>query len=340
MNSNNHFGPWISFFLVFQVQIQERMENFMYGYFDIPNQPPPIQVKHLRNDQIVATASQKLCLFKLFPIIFHDIINDIPSFIVYKHLREILDLVLSVPFRKQWLPVLRDYCLAFNQSMVAYFPSKMIPKVHFICEYEQIIHDFGPSTRYWCFRYESSHVYFKRVVNRSNNFKNIPKMLSTRYCLKQSFRLSQSQLLKTMHYSVGMKKLQYADFDARMKTVLRQHFGDIDIYKDLVQCTKLYHENIEYCRSGIYIIDLTNPDEQPIFAQVVFIIRMEEKWWLLVDILRTKSYDENLFSWEVQSMNHYSILDPGVMKYFYKGLSIYELKNSSFVSFTARLTFY
>ena len=55
-----------------------------------------------------ATAAQKLCIFKLFPIIFHDVVDNLPSFIVYQVLREILDLVSSYPFRKQWLPMLDD----------------------------------------------------------------------------------------------------------------------------------------------------------------------------------------------------------------------------------------
>ena len=133
---------------------------------DARNRPPSILVKHLQNDRIVATASQKLCLFKLFPIIFNDIICTIPSFIVYKQLREIIDLVLSSPFRKQWLPILRDLSKAFQHSMLIHFPNKLIPKIHFVCEYSQIIEDFGPSIRQWCFRYEASHAYFKKSRNQ------------------------------------------------------------------------------------------------------------------------------------------------------------------------------
>jgi hypothetical protein len=110
------------------------MKNFNYGYFDISNRPPPIQVKHLQNDRIVATAAQKLIIFKLFPIVFNDIVCQLPSYIVYKVLREILDLVLSYPFRKQWLPVLGELCQSFHQMMIIHFPNKIVPKVHFVRE--------------------------------------------------------------------------------------------------------------------------------------------------------------------------------------------------------------
>jgi hypothetical protein len=297
-------------------------------------------VKHLQNDRIVATASQKLCMFKLFPIIFNDIIDNLPSFIVYKQLREILDLVLSVPFRKQWLPVLRDLCVAFHHSMLIHFPRKMIPKIHFVCEYEQIIQDYGPSIRQWCFRYEACHAYFKKITTRSNNFKNIPKMLATRYRLKQCFKWSRSFHMKSSDFVVGIKKVQAGVFNNQMKQILRTHFGNIDLYKDLVQSNKLFHQNIEYCRSAVYVIDLTKTTEQPIFVQITFIVKTNEKWWLLVDVLETLSYDENLFAWEVRSIDHFAILDPSRLKYYYKGLDIYELNNSSFISFTARLTLF
>ena len=185
-----------------QACIQKRMKCFKYGYFDTSDQPPSIQVKHLKNDHIVATAAQKLCLFKLFPIIFHDIIHRLPSFIVYKVLREILDLVLSCPFRKRWLPVLEDLCNTFQETMLLHFPTKIVPKVHFVREYERIIHDFGPVIKHWCFRYEAGHAYFKKIAMRTNNFKNIPKMLVTHYRLKQCFKFVHLSRLRSVDYPI------------------------------------------------------------------------------------------------------------------------------------------
>ncbi len=76
---NSEYGnALIFFFFIFQVRIQERMTNFKYGYFDTTNRSPPIQVKHLQNEPIIATGAQKWCIFKLFPIIFHDIVDQLP----------------------------------------------------------------------------------------------------------------------------------------------------------------------------------------------------------------------------------------------------------------------
>ena len=172
------------FIHIFQALIEERTKNFKFGKFDSSNRPPPLLVKHLQNGHIVGTAAQKLCLFKLFPIIFNDIIDHLPSFIVYKILREILDLILSYPFRRKWLPVLGELCNTFHQTMLIHFPDKIVPKTHFVREYQHIITDFGPPIRYWSFRYESFHAYFKKITIRNNNFKNVAKSLASRYRLK------------------------------------------------------------------------------------------------------------------------------------------------------------
>jgi hypothetical protein len=314
------------------------MEEFHYGYFDNKNRPPPIQVKHLQNNRIVATASQKLCLFKLFPIIFNDIVITLPGFIVYKQLREIVDLVLSLPFRRKWLVILHDLCVSFHQSMLIHFSDKMIPKIHFICGYDQIVHDYGPPLRQWCFRYEARHAYFKRITIRSNNFKNVPKMLATRYSLKQIYKLSRLPHLRMSNYAVRIQKIESSAFTKQMKGLLLNHFGDINLDKDVVQCSKLCYENIEYCRFTVYIIGLLDINEQPIFGQIIRILKTNEKWWLLVDVLTTVGYDENLFAWEIKSNDHYVMLDPHRLKYYHKGLDVYEANNASFVSFTTRLT--
>jgi len=316
------------------------MTNFEYGYFDNANRPPPIQVKHLQNQRIVATAAQKLCLIKLFPIIFWDIVVKLESFIIYKILREILDLVLSCPFRKSWLSVLDDLCDTFHRSMVSHFPDKIVPKTHFVREYSQIICDYGPATRQWCFRYEASHAYYKKLSIRTNNFKNTPKMLATHFRFKQCYKFSRFSPLGNACYPKRVTRVQNSAFNKVMKNTVLAHFGTFDFQKDLFQCSKLINENIEYYRSAVYVIGLQDADEQPIFAQVVFILRMSEKWWLLVDLLRTKSFDDNLFAWEIESLDHYSILDPCHLKYLHKGLVIYHVKGSSFVSFTSRLTLY
>lgn len=278
----------------------------------------------------------------MFPFIFHDIIDHLPSFVTYKILREILELVMSYPFRKKWLGTLRELCHAFHQTMLTHFPDRIIPKVHFVSEYGNIIYEFGPAVRLWCFRYESHHMYFKKIVTKTSNFRNISKTLVTRYRLKQAYKLNSLYNVKDCQYPVGIKRISTSNtrFNKSMKDVLLQHFDYIDINNDLYQCRKLINGNIEYRQSSVYIVDLTISHEQPVFVQVAFIIRKNEKWWLLTEILDTNSYCENLSAWKIETTGRYLMMDPNELKYFHKGLDIYCIDGLSYVSFVSRLTLY
>ncbi|CAF1231903.1 unnamed protein product [Adineta ricciae] len=314
------------------------MEDFQYGKFDSSNQPPPLLVKHLQNDIMVATASQKLCFFRLFPIIFHDIVDQLPSFIVYKVLREIVDLILSCPFRRKWLHTLGELCETFHEMMLSHFPDKMTPKVHFIREYKHTISDFGPAVKQWCFRYEGKHSYFKKITVRTNNFKNIPKMLVTRYLLKQCLTFGHLARLQSSQYPVGIKKVRSTSFDLQMKDILLAHFNHIDFDNDLSQCNTLICGNVEYRRCGVHVIGLKPSHEQPVFAQIIMIIKKNEKWWLFVDILDTVCYDEKLSAWQIQSRAQHTLIDPNDLVHYHKGLDIYIVNSLSFISFASRLT--
>ena len=313
------------------------MENFEYGFFDKRDKPPPIAVKHLNNDRLTGSAAQKLVLFRLFPLIFSDIIPLLPSVRVYKILREILELVLAYPFRKKWLPHLRDLCTEFQRSMLDCFPTKMSPKIHFAAEYFQIIEDYGPSTRYWCMRHESRHAYFKKVAVKANNYKNIAQTLATRYQLKQCLFFAKSILYNNEENASGFKRVKEYSFNERSKALLLAHFGSIDIEKDLFECVTLWHDRIEYHQSSIYVAKLEGIEERPLFVQVIRIVRSKIKWMLLIDQLRTKCYNDDLCAWEMETIGDFSLIDPQQLSYFHKGLDIYDVNRSSYVCLNSRL---
>ncbi|CAF1319352.1 unnamed protein product [Adineta steineri] len=169
------------------------------------------------------------------------------------------DLINNYKLLKTWLPVLDDLCDVFHRSMVKYFPHKIIPKCHFVREYSQVIRDYGPAVRYWCFR--------------TNNFKNTPKMLATHFQFKQCYKFSRFSPLGNNCYPVRLKTVDISLFNKTMKNLLLDHFGHIDYEKNLFQCWKLIYDNIEYYQSAVHVIGLRNDDEQSIFAQIIFILK-------------------------------------------------------------------
>ncbi|CAF4239238.1 unnamed protein product, partial [Rotaria sordida] len=206
--------------------IEDRLMSFEYGLNDKSNKPPILRKKHLNKGKIVDTASQKMCLFKLFPIIFHDIIDQLDAKEIYICLREIISHLYASPFRKSWLPYLHFLTVRFQSLMVHLLPNLITPKVHFITHYAKQVKMYGPPIRHWCMRFESKHQAFKQLAIKSNNFKNILYTLSKRHQLRQCLLLSLSNYYKMINegYSSTERNLYALPADVR----------------------KLLHENIRY----------------------------------------------------------------------------------------------
>ena len=129
-------------------EIEDQLMLFEYGLNDMSNKAPVLRKKHLSKGKIIGTASQKMCLFKLFPIIFHDIIDRLDTKVVYICLREIISLVFACPFRKSWLSYLQSLSIHFQCLMVHLLPHLVTPKAHFITDYAKQIEMNGPAIRH------------------------------------------------------------------------------------------------------------------------------------------------------------------------------------------------
>ncbi|CAF3234312.1 unnamed protein product [Rotaria sp. Silwood2] len=126
-------------------QIEARLEAFEYGQNDQSNKPPTVRPKHLTNNHIPGSASQKLLLFQMLPIIFHDVINRLIDLLpIYTCLREIVSIVFATRIRKSWLPYLTSVTISFHSLMIDKLPDNITAKVHFITHYPELIKRNGP----------------------------------------------------------------------------------------------------------------------------------------------------------------------------------------------------
>jgi hypothetical protein len=320
--------------------IQKRTENFAYGELDESNKPPPVQIKHMNNDRIIGTATQKYCLFRLFPIIFSDIVEHLRLFKLYLVLRELLDMVLALPQRKSWLPFMETLAINFQCMMLDLLPGKAIPKVHYVSEYVRTIEENGPPIKYWCMRYEGAHLYFKKIAIQSYNFKNIPKTLAQRQQLRQCFLLSKCQFLRIVDESRGNKMIHMHEIDSKVKLLLSQRYGHDLVQSDqtFIQCSQLIYNHIIYKQHAVYVYDVEYVEEIPLFIQILHIFKVNQQWIFIVDILNTDGFNTKLWSYKVSSSNRLNIISPHDLIYYHKGLDIYNVDHLHVVNLTSRLT--
>lgn len=321
-------------------RINTRMENFLYGELDKSNKPPPVQIKHLHNDRITGTAAQKFCMFRLFPIIFSDIIEHLKLFKIYLILRELLDMLLAVPQRKSWIPYIETLSINFQCMMIEMLPDKVVPKVHYVTEYARLIEENGPPVKYWCMRYEGAHSYFKRVAMQSYNFKNVPKTLAKRQQLRQCLLLSKQKILRIFNEGSGGQIVHMHQIESKIKSLLNQRFEQQLTYsaQTLFQYSQLIHNHIRYKRHAVYVYDLEHVEEIPLFFQIIYILKLNHEWLFIVDYLNTESFISNLWSYKVSSCNRLQIISPDGLHFYHKGLDLYKVDNINVVNLTSRLT--
>ncbi|CAF2188491.1 unnamed protein product [Rotaria magnacalcarata] len=224
-------------------EIEDRLISFKYGFNDKENKPPILRKKHLAQGKLLGTASQKMCLFTLFPIIFFDIIEQLDTREVYTCLREIVSLIFACPFRKSWLSYLYSLTLRFQCLMVHLLPNLLNSKVHLIIHYASQIGMFEPPVRHWCMRFEAKHQVFKRLAVKSNNYKNILYTLSKRHQLRQCLFFSSSNYYDINNEGYSSRTKQFLMLPADIRRLLQTNIKNVDqhtLFMDLSNLNVLF----------------------------------------------------------------------------------------------------
>ena len=170
--------------------INRRILDFPYLKTDAISKPVPIKTTATR---LVGNASQNWCFLRLFPLLVYDKVKD-TSNPVWEML-----LVLRTVVERVCAPVLDNDDIAMLSLAVdeylcirrQCFPDAAIyPKHHFMTHYAYLVTQFGPLANLSTLRFEGKHSYFKRVVQRKKNFKNVAFMLLRNHQMRQAFLLN------------------------------------------------------------------------------------------------------------------------------------------------------
>ncbi|CAF5096171.1 unnamed protein product [Rotaria sp. Silwood1] len=260
-------------------QIEARLEAFEYGQNDQSNKPPTVRPKHLTNNHIPGSASQKLLLFQMLPIIFHDVINRLIDLLpIYTCLREIVSIVFATRIRKSWLLYLTSVPISFHSLMIDKLPDNITAKVHFITHYPELIKRNGPPRNYWCQRFEDKHLYFKKLAIRSTNFKNVSFTLAKRHQLRLGLLLSYEKFYHLIDQTISTKSIKSSQLPINIKLLLVQNHLDSLTY---IECQTLIHNHVKYIKNSVFIIALHHGEEIPEFVLLRYILKLTDTWKLI-----------------------------------------------------------
>lgn len=143
-------------------------------------------------------------------IIGHVIQEDCLYWLLYKQLREILDIVMSPVLSIEVSYYIESIVNDHHNLFLELFPNKnLTPKHHFMLHYGEAIRRCGPLRHLWCMRFESKHQMAKKVGDLSNNFRNIAVTVATQYSLStfSNWTLNNIWPLTTVGSSLGNNKV-------------------------------------------------------------------------------------------------------------------------------------
>ena len=137
------------------------------------------------------------CFIRLLPLMLGDKIpieND-----TWELLLKFVNLVESVcaySFSDSDLSYLDFKIEAFNSHFCKHFPSISVkPKRHYIIHIPKMIREYGPVIHTWTIRFEAEHEYYKQIIHRTRNTKNITKTFSETKQKKTSFTLFETEYI-------------------------------------------------------------------------------------------------------------------------------------------------
>lgn len=137
-----------------------RVAEYPYGVHDRKSKPVALTKKAITPlGQLRGTASQKWCLYRLFPQIFGDLIHENDEhWEVYLLYREIIDIFFADKIPSDCISYLAVLISDFLTLFVEQYPEKhMKPKLHYLLHYPEYISQFGPPRRYWAMSFEAKH---------------------------------------------------------------------------------------------------------------------------------------------------------------------------------------
>lgn len=112
-------------------------------------------------------------------------------------LKDIIELLATGEFSDETLCYLESKISEHMCLLKECFPDfHILPKLHFLEHYSELIRRFGPLTDFWTIRFEAKHNFFKRVVHDSKNFKNVLLTQAKKHQLALAYYLDLPSVFK------------------------------------------------------------------------------------------------------------------------------------------------
>ena len=159
--------------------MNEILQKFNFGV-----SVPCISRFHLKKMKIPLKAADTLRFLSLLPLAFGNLFDATDS--VWRLLIMHCDLLSfcfqdSDKYSKDFLEVLVTEHNALIYELCPDNKPKYRCKLHYITHYPALLKHYGCLKLYWCMRFEGMHQFFKRMIAKTHQFRNVPYSCALRY---------------------------------------------------------------------------------------------------------------------------------------------------------------
>lgn len=300
-------------------EINQRIFSFNYGSIDQCTKPSPVNIEKL-GSSIGERAAQTWTLVRYLPLMLIDVIPKCGErWNILSLLLEIMNICFAPIIPVKMTYVLENLIFK-HHSLVKKYNGKIIPKHHIMIHYPNAIRKMGPLIYLWSMRFEAKHGYFKNLINKLRNFKNIPQTLCMRHQINQFIK---NENLYKMSINVG--PLNIFDLnDYAFKDIIT---NELDI-PNSVKVHETKHLKYGFLYKPSFFICVNKNNRLPIFQEIIKIILLDEHPFFITKSWDTMEFVTNLNAFLVVPGNDISICDLKLL--IYKEPYEYKTVSNSF----------
>lgn len=204
-------------------ELNSRFASFDYGLIEESNKIPEINLHPTKDKfKLRFSAAEMLVLVRYFGLVVGDLIVDKKDkhWILYKCLRQILDILMSPRIIDEWIIELHFLVLILNSLYLA-LSGKLKPKFHYLVHYPAPMMLNGPLLNFSCFRFESFHRHIRSAALAVSSSKNLLTTIATKLSLNMCCMFNELSdigkhkegTIDALHFDEHKKYLNYIEID-------------------------------------------------------------------------------------------------------------------------------
>lgn len=242
--------------------INAQIQEFPYKGNDKTNKPNTLATQ-LANLKVKQNGLQVWCLLRLLPLLVG---SAVPvgdrKWEVLLVLLDMVECICSPVSSAGDCAFMNDLIVGCLTLYLNEFPGVTLkPKAHFTLHYPDLTVKFGPLIHCWSMRFEAKHNFFKEVVHRVKNRKNLCKTMAYRHQYLQSLWAESSDFLadENSHESRKGEILPVLVLDREIQQLLAPFLGGDD---NVFHCESITINGQMYSQDSAVIVGFENDEHQ------------------------------------------------------------------------------